>query len=212
MCVIQACRIHLQLVHDKSAEDDNVNRNFLRYLVTGTNGCIANVISKPFPYLCLAFPYKSIVSHTCGAIRSWDEWQLSLCFILQLWQFFSPFTILFPGAFSARIFSRSCRWWTWVGALCISSKNKAVKGSSEFPDWQATAEPSVGLLIFPCECRNYLAGPTALSLRIRSQVWELDSARTCFIMYKPHRGRILGEIWFVYVTKLGWICLQFNSI
>ena len=46
-------RIHLQLALDKSAEDDNVNRNFLRYLVTGTNGCIANVISKPFPYLGL---------------------------------------------------------------------------------------------------------------------------------------------------------------
>lgn len=63
MCVTQARRINLQLLLDKSAVNDNVNRVSLCYLVTGTNGWIANVISKPFPYLCLAFPYKSIASH-----------------------------------------------------------------------------------------------------------------------------------------------------
>lgn len=47
-----------------------MNRNFLHYLVADTNGCTANAISKLFPYLCLALPYKSIASHTRGAIRS----------------------------------------------------------------------------------------------------------------------------------------------
>ncbi len=173
--------------------DDNVNSISLCYLVTGTNGWIANVISKPFPYLCLAFPYKKRCFSYCGAIRTLDEWQLSFCFILQSWLCFFILNS-FSWSTSARIFWRSCKWWTWVGALWISSKNKAVKRSSELPDWQATAEPSVGLLIFLCECWNYLAGPAALSLRIRSQVWELDRTRTCFIMFKLHKGRILGEI------------------
>lgn len=181
MWVIQARRINLQLVLDNSAEDDSVNRNFPRYLLTGTNGCVANVIPTPFPYLFLAFPYLSIASRPGAAMSSWDEWQLSHCFVLQLGWCFVILTS-FSWSTSARVFWGSCKQWKWAGALCISPKNKAVKRSSEFPDWQATARPSVGLLIFPCECWNYLAGPTALSARVRSQVWELGSTRTCFIV------------------------------
>lgn len=171
-----------------------MNRNFFRYLVTGTNGCIANVISTPFAYLSPCIPL------------------LKLCFLILVEHYDHEMNDNYPFVFSyncsgvsfilrsfcwstsVRIFWGRCKWWKWVSALCISSKNKALKRSSEFPDWQATAEPSVGLLIFPCECWNYLAGPTALSQRIRSQVWELDSTRTCFIMFKLHKGRILDKI------------------
>lgn len=75
-----------------------MNRNFLHYLVTDTNGCKANVISKLLPYLCLALPYKSIASHTCAAIRSWDEWQIFLSFMLQFCFFpllYSQFFLLY---------------------------------------------------------------------------------------------------------------------
>ena len=150
--------------------------------MTDTNGCIANVISRPFPYLRLAFPYKSIAFPTRGAIRSWDEWQPSLFFNLKF--FFLLFS--YPQFFVSEHFIEDLLKTLWVMDMSKCPLHQLEEQSSEWPDWQAAAEPSEGLLIFPCESWNYLAGPPALSLRI-CQVWELDSARTRFIILAADR-------------------------
>ena len=79
--LIKAQKKNSQPAPDKAAKTDNVNRNQLCYLVTDSNVCVENAISKPFPYLSRALPFKSIASHFSGAMRSWDAWQLFLCFI-----------------------------------------------------------------------------------------------------------------------------------